>query len=129
MNRNKNKNQYGTFHIGKSRYKRTALILVTALTVVFFVLGIGFWKHKSHQPIKAAETQSTASAIPGWWYQQYFGKSVCDNPVCQPDADPDHDGLTNAQEFYYHTDPLNAHTMKDKLSDGQLVAAGFDPSR
>ena len=78
---------------------------------------------------KIAETQAVDTTIPGWWLKQYFGASVCDKDLCKPSQDPDNDKLTNAQEFYYHTDPLNAYTVKDPLNDGQLVAQGFDPSR
>lgn len=70
-----------------------------------------------------------ASQIPDWWNLQYFGHSVCNSDLCKPDADIDGDGLTNYQEYYYHTNPLDPHTVKDSLSDGELVAQGFDPSR
>src|SRR6185369_5645960 len=49
--------------------------------------------------------------------------------ICKPESDPDNDKLTNAQEFYYHSSPLNAHTIGDKLSDGELVASNIDPSK
>lgn len=129
--KNKDKNQYGTFLIGKANYKKYARLFITALVVVIFILGAGILIVRGHQKPKVqAVVQTTVSAIPGWWLQQYFGKSVCDQPTfCGPDADPDHDGLTNFQEYYYHTDPLNAFTVKDKLNDGQLVAHNFDPSK
>lgn len=132
MFKSKQKNQYGTFIIEKSGNKKTVRILFTAVMAVIFILGTGvilFNNSKKPKRQAIAETAASSDSIPGWWYQQYFSSSVCDKDSCQLKADPDKDGLTNAQEFYYHTDPLKAFTVKDKLSDGQLVAAGFDPSR
>ncbi len=129
MSKNKNTNQFGTFHIEGLGYKKNIRLLITALMVVIFVLGIGIVLFKNKPVKKQAVVQAFSNSIPGWWYQQYFGSSVCDKDNCKPDADPDKDGLSNQQEFFYHTDPLNAYTVKDKLNDGQLVALGFDPSR
>jgi transglutaminase-like putative cysteine protease len=48
--------------------------------------------------------------------------------VSQPDADPDNDGLTNAEEAQYGTDPLNPDTDQDTLNDGPEVNTyGTDP--
>ena len=130
--KHKHKNQYGSFAVRKSQYKKYLQFFVTALIVVIFIFaGKIIWSDK-HKPTKIADTQvvdKVPDQIPGWWYQQYFGKDICDQPACDQKADPDHDGLTNYQEFYYHTNPLNAYTVQDKLNDGELVAAGFDPSK
>jgi hypothetical protein len=40
---------------------------------------------------------------------------------CSLTADSDGDGLTNIQEFNYQTDPLNADTDGDKISDGDEI--------
>jgi glucose/arabinose dehydrogenase/mono/diheme cytochrome c family protein len=40
------------------------------------------------------------------WQQQHFGSTT--NPNAGPDADPDHDGRTNEQEFLEGTDPNSA---------------------
>ncbi len=50
------------------------------------------------------------------------------NPaLLDPNADPDKDSLTNAQELKYHTDPLNPDTDNDGYPDGEEVATGYDP--
>lgn len=131
MLKSKQKNQYGTFIIAKTENKKTVRILITALLAVIFVLGIGgILFNKSKKPKQQAITETISlDSIPGWWYQQYFGSSVCDKDNCKPEADPDKDKLSNVQEYYYHTNPQNAFTVKDILDDGELVEAGFDPSR
>src|SRR6185503_17407827 len=63
------------------------------------------------------------------WYKQYFGASICTSENCKSEADPDLDGLTNQQEYYYHSDPMKDHTVGDKMNDGELVAHGFVPSK
>lgn len=133
MFKNKNKNsakggQYGTFITAKAGYKKYARLFVTALTVVIFVLGAGIALFKL-KPVKKAAVSAVADQIPGWWNQQYFSSSTCDKDICLPAADPDKDNLTNVQEFYYHTNPLVAFTAGDTINDGQLVAAGYDPSK
>jgi hypothetical protein len=131
MLKNNNKKPHRALASVKSGYKKYMRYFVTALFAVILVFGLGSIIYKQiHKPSKASDTaQVDLSQIPGWWYQQYFGSSVCDKDACKPDADPDKDGLTNAQEYYYHTEPLNAFTAKDTLNDGKLVAAGFDPSQ
>jgi len=44
-----------------------------------------------------------------------------------PDPDPDHDGLTNAEEIALGTDPLKADTDGDGLLDGWEVKYGLNP--
>ena len=110
----------------KNKY-RPFLVLLTLLLLLGGVFVLYRYKHGTKQAVVASV--ETNSSIPGWWYQQYFGTSVCAQDICQPDQDPDQDKLSNAQEFFYHTNPKMAFTVKDSLNDGQLVALGFDPSR
>ncbi len=107
--------------------------LLISLTLAIVIAG-GFFvyrkfDHKQVSTASVVEPKSEQTKIPGWWYQKYFGFSVCSQDICKPDADPDHDGLTNQQEYYYHADPMNAHTAGDALNDGEMVAQGFDPSK
>ena len=48
-------------------------------------------------------------------------------PGSDPNADPDKDGLTNAQEIVAGTDPLNGDTDGDGYPDGLEVTLGSDP--
>ena len=48
-------------------------------------------------------------------------------PGSNPNADPDTDGLTNAQEIADSTDPLNSDTDGDHYPDGIEVLYGPDP--
>lgn len=44
-----------------------------------------------------------------------------------PTCDPDHDGLTNAQEVEWGTDPFNPDTDGDGFKDGEEVKSGHNP--
>ena len=48
-------------------------------------------------------------------------------PGSNPNADPDNDGLSNAQEIQLGTDPLNADTDGDTYVDGLEVLLKSDP--
>ena len=58
---------------------------------------------------------------------QSNGHNVLVIPGSDPNADPDLDGLTNAQEIALGTDPLNNDTDGDHFGDGDEVMAGTDP--
>jgi len=128
MSKNNNKNQYGSFSIAETGNKKYTRYFVAAFMVAIFVFSGVTWWQKTNKPEPQAALALT-TGIPGWWYQQYFGSSICEKEVCQPDADPDRDKLTNAQEFFYNSHPTDSHTVDDEMNDGELVAAGFDPSR
>lgn len=65
---------------------------------------------------------SDGNGLPDLWQMIYFGHTGVD-----PNADPDGDGLSNLQEYRYHTNPLKADTDGDGLPDGWEVAHGLDP--
>jgi hypothetical protein len=115
----------------KTKPNKKSRNFIMALSVMILILGLGAVGYDKLKTRKQSSTQinDKPSEIPAYWYQKYFGSSVCEKDICKPEADPDRDKLTNAQEYFYHTDPLNDHTIGDDLSDGELVAAGFDPSR
>jgi hypothetical protein len=102
------------------------------MACLFVFLGGGAWIMYSNKKgeVQDATVESIGfGVIPAWWYQDYFGSSICSSERCAPDSDPDNDKLTNYQEFYYHSHPLDAYTIDEAQNDGELVAAGIDPSR
>ena len=67
--------------------------------------------------------------IPAAWLAQYFGPGYASNPDAGVNADPDHDGLTNLEEYQHGTDPTNPDTDGDGLSDyAEVMIYGTDPS-
>lgn len=131
-NKKQKSNSFGTFHKHNSWQKRKQVFgyaVLLLVLVIAAVVGIGRKiEQKKNKQIKVAETKSDASGLPGWWLRQYFGQGVCEKDICKPDADPDADGLTNSQEFYYHSNPMKADTNGNGINDGKMVALGFDPS-
>ncbi|MDD5252203.1 MAG: hypothetical protein PHT12_06270 [Patescibacteria group bacterium] len=55
------------------------------------------------------------------------GLPVSESAKPTGDSDPDKDGLPDALEFFYGTDPNNADTDGDGVSDGDEVASGKNP--
>ena len=117
-----------------ARYKK----LITIIVIVLIAAGIGTWaafhffvdSYKSEsilaKPGTKAPAQNTASSSPVTttpeWQQKYFGNQTCnDASLCGDNADPDHDGLTNVEEFTLGTDPNNKDSDGDGLSDGDEV--------
>jgi len=136
MSKNKNKNHLKINFLKKDNFwakyaTKQNSILALMVVILISATGIGI-KNKffpSNVQLASNFVLPDREEIPGWWYKEHFGTSVCTMDVCHPNADPDGDKLTNAQEFYYHTDPFNPNTVGDELNDGELVARGFDPSR
>ncbi len=87
-----------------------ALVLAALGALGYFLLG-----GKEKEPAKPV------SSISKVWMQQYFSIQTCnDELTCGDGADPDHDGLTNLEEFKVRkqTDPHNPDSDGDGLSDG-----------
>src|SRR3989344_4819843 len=126
------KNHYGTFAAKQPwRFKPKLLALdALAATLVFAAAFVLFKQDPKEEQLAVSDSgSSAASAIPGWWYSDYFGASTCDGGSCAPEADPDEDKLTNEQEYFYHSNPLTPDSNQNGATDGADVAAGFDPSR
>jgi hypothetical protein len=87
-----------------------------------------FFNQDENKAALNEEESKILSQIPSWWYSQYFKTLTCEIDACQDGSDPDHDGLTNAQEFYYRSDPTNNDTNKNGTNDGDDVAKDIDPS-
>ena len=76
-------------------------------------------KGSSQQAPPATTTPDTTVTTPQAWQTQYFGAADCKSfSICGDNADPDHDGLTNIQEFRSGTDPNNPDSDGDGISDG-----------
>lgn len=59
--------------------------------------------------------------LPDWWQEKYG------LPTGSKDEDPDRDGLTNAEEFLVHTNPLLSDSDGAGESDLSEISAGRDP--
>lgn len=128
----KHNRQYGTF-VTKTPWYRCRKCAIGSSLILFALVSAGIvgfkaFKNKPVEQVLQIPT-ATASEMPGWWYKDYFGSSLCEQDNCKPDADPDNDKLSNYQEFYYHSNPLVKDTNKNGLTDGEDVAYNFDPSR
>lgn len=56
---------------------------------------------------------------PKEWQAQFFGSETClQLIICGDEADADHDGLTNLEEYNLNTDPNNPDSDSDGLADG-----------
>lgn len=62
--------------------------------------------------------------LPRWWEED---QGLDDNFAGDAAQDPDHDGLTNLQEFQRGTLPRDADTDKDGLPDGVEVSLNTNP--
>ena len=67
-------------------------------------------------------TDTDGQGLPDLWQMHYFGHLGVD-----PNADPDGDGLSNLQEYQYHTDPTKSDTDGDGMPDPWEIAHGLDP--
>ncbi|HVV70528.1 MAG TPA: hypothetical protein VHI52_03355, partial [Verrucomicrobiae bacterium] len=54
---------------------------------------------------------NSGGTLPDAWQLQYFGQTGVD-----PNADPDHDGMTNLQEYRAGTDPTNPQSLFEIIS-------------
>ncbi len=122
------KNKSRGITLGQSRYKLSSLVFGVVLMVGLVWAGIDALTSKKEEHA-ALNIDGMPIVIPGWWYSDYFGYSVCEKEECQPDADPDGDKLTNQHEYYYHSDPTNKDTNGNGLTDGEDVAFGYAPDK
>lgn len=130
--------------MGKIKKYRLTIILVA----VIIVLGGGAYyyftqqalkeeqqtllnlKNSVHAPSTSTTTPETTSAmLDKNWQKNFFGSETCSHTdVCGDAADPDQDGLTNAEEYKLGTDPNNPDSDNDGLADGDEVHVfGSDP--
>jgi hypothetical protein len=76
------------------------------------------------QPINVlVPYDSDSDGLPDWWEMESFGQ--LGNSFA---GDYDSDGLTNAQEFEYDTNPTLADSDGDGVNDAIEIAEGSDPT-
>jgi hypothetical protein len=134
MNRFRNQRQNILQKIMLAANNRTAKFAVWVFVALITVGGLGSIGYnwlKSGQVESATVEQQvpTFGEIPGWWYMENFGSSVCESQDCESDSDPDKDKLSNYQEFVYGTMPNNPDTNSNGLTDGEDVAFGYAPNK
>ena len=61
--------------------------------------------------ITIATPAGIGDGIPGWWRLLHFDNGLELTPLSAPDADPDSDSSTNAQEFASGTNPVSSDSV------------------
>jgi Bacterial TSP3 repeat len=86
-------------------------------------LSITMDNNKTVRPqyINQDPNDTDGDTIPDWWEMQYFGS------LSEADATTDHDGdgLSDAEEYWYGTNPLQADTDGDGIGDLQAALIGI----
>lgn len=112
-----------------NRIKSSLAIFIVLVGVGSLGLTANYFFKKQPQAATTQATDHPLVSIPGWWFNEHFGKSICDTEECKDDADPDFDKLTNLQEFYYNANPVKSDTNSNGLTDGEDVAFGYAPNK
>ncbi len=99
------------------------LILAIAGPAAYFAINKFFGQPAQQENLLQPQAMKPKPnlAITPEWRKKYFAKEDCDPALCGDTADPDHDGLTNLEEFKLGTDPNNPDSDKDGLADGDEV--------
>ena len=124
------------FHKNKLYLIIGGAVVVLGAAVYFIAAKIGSDSYKPVNlvmipPNKTASKTATSTpaqqipaasgfTTPQSWRDKYF-PNCTDAGICGDQADPDHDGLTNLQEYNLKTDPNNPDSDQDGISDGDEV--------
>ena len=79
--------------------------------------------HVTHARYMREALDTDSDTLPDWWEWLYFGGAGQ-----TPAGDNDSDGLTNAAELAFGTDPRSADTDGDGMTDGNEATAMTDPT-
>jgi hypothetical protein len=138
----------------EKKHRSKALFLIMAIIVVLVAASsISYMVLTAQAPVVTDDTPNVSYSVPSG--AEMDGDVVIgeeepeDSEVTEPEpefseeelqmmeeniqaaeeqlADPDEDGLTNAQEAEYGTDPNNPDTDGDTYLDGAEVEAGYNP--
>lgn len=107
------------------RGRRTTLLLLSSFIVLILLGVVGF---VAFRLLFSGSGEGQPSPTPS----QAPTGTPSTTPEGSPEAagqvaDPDADGLTNAEEAFYRTDAQKADTDGDGFTDSQEVRAGYDP--
>ncbi len=100
----------------KSGMRKVLMIVIVVLVVAALGLG-GFYAYQKFFANKTTTTNTQPST-----------QNQNTVPAVDGLADPDNDGLTNAEETKYGTDQNKADTDADGYKDGEEVKNGFNPN-
>jgi len=75
-------------------------------------------------PVISQSTDTDGDGMPDLWESSHGVNPNVNDAM----NDDDGDGLTNIQEYQYHTDPKNSDTDGDGYSDKDEIAKGTDPT-
>jgi len=91
--------------------------------------GDGLTNAEEHDLGTNPNNSHTVTGYPDMWLATHFLNALLNGGPSSfdPNDDPDHDGLTNAEEFEHGTDPHNSDTDGDGVSDASEVDQGNDP--
>jgi hypothetical protein len=123
----------------KRSFFRLKRILIPLTIMVLGIIGLAVWffmfskdddnkstntNTQTQEPAPVAEVTTSSEFL-----ARYFGADTCTNlNKCGDKADPDHDGLSNKEEFDTVTDPNNPDSDGDGLADGdEKLIFGSDP--
>lgn len=116
------KNAYGTYEGGKRK------IIIANKSASEEIIAT-----EKSASISASEKTGVVPAksengISSEWRNKYFGQTECPSENdCAEERDPDNDGLSNADEYRYKTDPKKPDTDQDGFLDGDEIRNGFNP--
>ena len=103
---------------GKKMYKPLLAVIPAVLCVISSIGGLVF-DYKS--------IDNYNKVLDNWKFQNQVQYLCGMKDDLDPDGDEDNDGLTNAEEEKYSTDPYLADTDGDSLSDKDEIELGTDP--